>query len=168
VHPTFIPFLDLALQAARPQDPTITAFEPGEVTVIQVPPEKMAGTIVVRENGRRLAETEVVHGQARVRVPDKPGLYTLSLDDNDKIQRIIGINPSPKESELVYLESPKTVEQWNLAEHGGTKVRELADTRTVGFSSILNQRIWWWMVLVALLVLGLETSWVVAKESRVA
>ena len=31
VHQTFIPFLDLTLQAARAEDPTPSTFEPGEI-----------------------------------------------------------------------------------------------------------------------------------------
>src|SRR2546425_4629274 len=37
VHQSFIPFLDLLLQAARAEDPTPNTFEPGEVAMIQVP-----------------------------------------------------------------------------------------------------------------------------------
>src|SRR5262249_317688 len=37
VDQTFIPFLDLTLQAARAEDPTPTTFEPGEVSTIQLP-----------------------------------------------------------------------------------------------------------------------------------
>src|SRR5262249_13424650 len=42
VHQTFIPFLDLALQNARAEDPTPTTFEPGEIAQVQIPPSSPA------------------------------------------------------------------------------------------------------------------------------
>jgi hypothetical protein len=164
VHQTFIPFLDLVLQAARPQDSTRLTFEPGETAIIQVPAEKSIRTIALRENGREIGHAAVTRGQSHLRMPDAPGLYTIGLDQDVDNYRIIAINPSAKESELVYLNSPKPIHDWSLAPRDeDPKSAWTPDRTAVGFSSVLKQQIWWWLVAAALLALALETSWVVAK-----
>src|SRR5213075_459189 len=73
VHQTFVPFLDLALQTARAEDPTPTNFEPGEVAVIQVPAGAGVRTVVLRDDQRELARAAVEQGRAQLHLPDLPG-----------------------------------------------------------------------------------------------
>jgi hypothetical protein len=51
IHQTFVPFLDLTLQAARAEDPTPTAFEPGELSMVQLPRPSVRSRCV--NKGRR-------------------------------------------------------------------------------------------------------------------
>ena len=52
IDQTFIPFLDLALQTARAEDPTPTTFEPGEISKIQLPAGSAVREAVVRDERR--------------------------------------------------------------------------------------------------------------------
>src|SRR5207247_8325628 len=80
VHQTFIPFLDLALQAARADDPTPTTFEPGEVAQISLPASSDVREAVVREGSAEIARAPVQQGRAQLHLPGKPGLYALYYD----------------------------------------------------------------------------------------
>ena len=121
VDQTFIPFLDLTLQTARAEDPTPTTFEPGEISKIQLP----AGS-TVREVGacgtsggccRRAAGgagqgAGANAGQAR-------GLYA-DLRRQHQIEKIFSVNPSPKESQLAYVDSPEALKVWQVNLPPGT------------------------------------------------
>jgi hypothetical protein len=167
VHQTFVPFLDLTLQAARAEDPTPTSFEPGEVSLIQLPGGAAAREVVLRDEARELARFSVEQGRARVRLPDQPGLYALTYDDRPQVQEILSVNPSPKESELAYVESPEALRAWRL-----TSVASAARTAAAGpgaripVSGILQQRWWWWMVLAGLAALMLEMVLAEMRKER--
>jgi len=165
VHQTFIPFLDLALQAARPQDFTLGAFQPGEMGIIQLGGEPPVGAVVLRDKGVELGRVPVNRARASLPMPDKPGIYGITLDDRGEIYRFISVNPSPRESELVYLQSPRVPAEWSVGERDRTDPSGATEAGRVGFSSILKQHIWWWMVLLGLLALALETTWTLAKEN---
>src|SRR5207244_7368895 len=87
IHQTFIPFLDLALQAARAEDPTPTAFEPGEMTLLQLPSTAVAQEVVLKDERQELARAVVERGRAQLRMPDRPGLYTLAYDGGTKVEK---------------------------------------------------------------------------------
>ena len=55
VDQTFIPFLDLTLQAARAEDPTPTTFEPGEISKLQLPAGSAVKETVLRDERRVLS-----------------------------------------------------------------------------------------------------------------
>jgi hypothetical protein len=157
VHQTFIPFLDLTLQTARAEDQTPLNFEPGEVAVLQLPAGSSAKEVVLRDDRAELAREPAEHGKAQVRLPEKPGLYTVSYDEETKPEKILSVNPSPKESQLVYVESPEAMKTWRVNTPGQT-VKTVAETPLLkaGLASILQQRFWWWMVLGGLGALLLE------------
>jgi hypothetical protein len=154
VHQTFIPFLDLALQTARADDPTPTTFEPGEVTMIQLPLSTPAREAILRDESREVTRAPIEQGRAQVHLPDKPGLYALTYDDSNQIQKLFSVNPSPKESELVFTQSPDVVKAWQI-----NRPVESARVSTANISqtAILQQRFWWWMVLGGIAALLLET-----------
>jgi hypothetical protein len=167
VHQTFIPFVDLALQAARAEDPTPTSFEPGEVSFIQLPAGAVAREVVLRDEGRELARSSVEQGRARLRLPDQPGLYTLTYDDRPQIQQILSVNPSPKESELTYVESPEALRAWRVDSVPSAARTALPAPRArIPVSGILQQRWWWWMVLAGLAALMLETVLAEMRKER--
>jgi Aerotolerance regulator N-terminal/von Willebrand factor type A domain len=154
VHQTFIPFLDLALQTARADDPTPTTFEPGEVTMIQLPLNSPAREAVLRDESHEVTRAPIEQGRAQVHLPDKPGLYALAYDDSPQIQKTFSVNPSPKESELVYSQSPDVMKAWQI--NRPTETARIS-TANISQTAILQQRFWWWMVLGGIAALLLET-----------
>jgi Aerotolerance regulator N-terminal len=154
VHQTFIPFLDLALQTARADDPTPTTFEPGEVTMIQLPLNSPAREAVLHDESHEVTRAPIDQGRAQVHLPDKPGLYSLTYDDSPQIQKTFSVNPSPKESELVYSQSPDVMKAWQI--NRPTETARIS-TANISQTAILQQRFWWWMVLGGIAALLLET-----------
>jgi len=158
VHQTFIPFLDLTLQTARAEDATPLNFEPGEVAVMQLPAGSAVKEAVLHNEREELARESTDHGKTQVKVPEKPGLYTITYDDGSKPEKILSVNPSPKESQLVYVDSPEAMKLWRVNTPGQAgKTAAGSAYLKGGLASILQQRFWWWMVLGGLGALMLET-----------
>lgn len=167
IHQTFIPFLDLALQAARADDPMPTTFEPGELASLQFPLNGGPGQVVLRADGREVSRAAVQQGQARLRMPDQPAIYELSFDDNDRVQKMFSVNPSPKESELTYVESPEPLKTWQVNQTSAPATASSAPPRApVRLAGVLQQRWWWWMLLGSLLALFVETVWAGIKREQ--
>ena len=159
VDQTFIPFLDLTLQTARAEDPTPTTFEPGEIGKIQVPVGSIVREAVLRDERQVLSRTPVEQGRAQVRMPDRPGVYTLTYDDSDEAEKLFSVNPSPKESQLVYVDSPEALKGWRVNLPPGTgKAAATAAREKLSLSGILQQHWWWWMVVGGLAALMLEMA----------
>ena len=159
VHQTFIPFLDLALQTARAEDPTPTTFEPGEIGLVQLPVATAVREVALRDERQTLARALVEQGRAQVRLPDKPGLYNLTYDDGVRVEKVFSVNPSPKESQLVYVDSPAALKVWQVDRpaEGGRAASAVVRAR-ISLAGILQQRFWWWMVLGAIVALGFEMA----------
>ncbi len=159
VHQSFIPFLDLLLQAARAEDPTPTTFEPGEVATIQVPASASAREVVLHDDHRELGRSAVEAGRAQVSLPDRPGIYNVTYDNSSDVAKILCVNPSPKESQLVYAESPAAIKLWRF---DGAAAKALAAgapaAATISLRGILQQRIWWWMLMAGLCALAVEMA----------
>ncbi len=164
VDQTFIPFLDLTLQTARAEDPTPTTFEPAEISKIQLPAGSTAKEAVLRDEHQVLSRAPVEQGRAQVRMPDKPGVYTLTYDDSTQTEKIFSVNPSPKESQLAYVDAPEVLKVWQVNLPAGSGKAAAATRGPLSLSVILQQRWWWWMVVLGLAALMLET---VLSEARV-
>jgi hypothetical protein len=166
VQPTFIPFLDLALQAARAEDPTPTVFEPGEIAQVPAPPG--VSEMVVRNGTQQLSRVRVEQGKGQVHLPGQPGIYSLTYDQDSEVQRLLSVNPSPKESELLYVDSRDNVGAWQT-ERALERTRPEPSTARgkPSLTAILQQRWWWWMVVMALVVLILEVGLAEAKRQTV-
>ncbi len=164
IHPTFIPFLDLTLQAARPDDPTPTQFEPGEVATMQLPAGSTAKTLAVRRQEKELFRSPLVHGRAQFRAPNEPGIYELTCDAKTEPERIFAVNPSPKESELAFSVDPAALKSWKAEDAGAHSSSPPPLQVRASRSSILQQQWWWWMLACGLLALLLET--IVAEGKR--
>jgi len=163
VDQTFIPFLDLTLQTARAEDPTPTTFEPGEISKIQLPAGSAAKETVLRDERRVLSRAPVEQGRAQVRMPDKPGVYTLTYDDSTQAEKIFSVNPAPKESQLAYVDTPEALKVWQVNLPPGSGKATAAARGPLSLSGILQQRWWWWMVVVGLAALMLEMALAEAK-----
>jgi len=100
-------------------------------------------------------------------MPDKPGLYTLTYDDSPQIEKVFSVNPSPKESQLVYVESPEAMKVWRVNLPAETaKAASSPTAAKTSLTAILQQRWWWWMVLGSLLALMLEMALAESKTMR--
>ena len=165
VHPSFIPFLDLTLQAARPQEPIPTSFEPGQAALI--PLAQSAGReISLRDKGREILRVPVDHGQVRLRLPDHPGIYEMTGTGSQGFEAFVSINVPAAESELVFTASPEAVKTWGLSAPRRAERAGRTAAHGVGFSGILRQQIWWWMIVCGLLALLLETAFAQAKGEK--
>jgi hypothetical protein len=100
-------------------------------------------------------------------MPDRPGLYTVTYDGSDHIEKLLSVNPSPKESALVYVEAPEALQAWRLNQPAAP-VRAMAGTASgqMRVSAILQQRLWWWMLMGALLTLLLEMALAATGRER--
>jgi hypothetical protein len=167
IHQSFIPFLDLALQAARAEETAPNAYEPGELASLQLPGSAAPAEVVLRTEAREVARYAVEQGRVRIRMPDRPGLYSLSFDEGNRIQKIFTVNPSPKESELAYVDFPQAVKLWRVDQAGKPVVAAGTPMAAkVRVAVVLQQRFWWWMVLAGLLVMFVETVWAGAKREE--
>lgn len=156
VHQTFIPFLDLTLQTARAEDPTPLAFEPAQATVLQLPAFATAREAVLRADRREFARFPIEQGRARVQLPAIPGLYDLTVDNGSEPAKVFSVNPSPKESELTFEPAPAALPSWQLSARETARTTALTPVKA-SMNAVLQQRIWWWMLVAGLICLLLET-----------
>ena len=167
VHLTFIPFLDLCLQNCRPEDSTPVTYEPGEVSVINLPADSTVREVVLREDRAELQRAPVLQGKAQLRLPDKPGLYPVTYDTGTEPEKILSVNPSPKESRLSYIENPDALKVWQLNRAIPTAGIARASAQALSLAGILQQRIWWWLLLAGLAALMVETAWAAGRKELV-
>jgi hypothetical protein len=71
---------------------------------------------------------------------------------------MFSVNPSPKESELVYSASPEALNAWRMDAAVGSKSAALVSRPRIGLRGILQQRLWWWMVLAGIMFLMAEMA----------
>jgi hypothetical protein len=162
IHQSFIPFLDLALQAARGEDPEPTTYEPGELASLRMPESGGPREVVLRDGVQEVSRGPVEQGRTRIRMPGRPGLYSLTFDDNQSIQKVFSVNPSPKESALAFLDSPPALGVWSLISNTSAAAG-VSGSSPVRLAGVLQQRWWWWMVLGGVLLLLLESAWAGTK-----
>lgn len=167
IHQTFIPFLDLALQAARAEDPTPVNFEPAEIGQIQLPVDSLAREVVLRDDHRELARAAIEQGRAQLRMPGLPGVYSLTYDDRKEVQRLLSINPSPKESQLNFVDQPEALSLWRVAQPAGPlRAPAPSGPARVPLAGILQQRLWWWMVVSGLVALLIEMAIAETRKAK--
>ena len=166
VHQSFIPFLDLTLQAARSEDPTPTTFEPGEIIMLQLPATASSPQVVLRDERGELAHAPITQGKAQLRLPDQPGLYTLGYEESAKVEKVFSVNPPAKESELAYADATDTVKAWKMDVPLKMAGSSASLPARLSLRGILQQRLWWWMISGALLALMLETALAGTRKER--
>ena len=164
-HITFIPFLDLCLQNARPADTTPLDYEPGAMSVVTLPADATARTVVLHDGPRELQRVPVAQGRAQVRLPDQPGLYALGFEGATNLDKIFSVNPPPKESDLAYVESPEALKLWRLGQDATAAGPDpAAAVAVLSLAAILRQEIWWWLLMVALAGLLIEGVWTAMRK----
>jgi len=170
LHPTFVPFLDRCLCRVRSAATMETDFQPGGTCVWSIPAGRDISDVVLKKRDGT-AEREVVRapaddGQSRLRVPGLPGLYTLSYDDDSRIENLLAVNPPPKESFLNYMDSAEVVETWKCdATEGQPVSRSAGPALELSKPEILRQQIWWWLLLGGLTLLIVETAWLSIRKA---
>ncbi len=164
IQPSFIPFLDLTLQYARAATALETSWPPGDLYSLELPEDRQVAEVVVRREG---AEDEdalrlPVAADARslrIRVPDEPGIYAVSLDDDPTPHAMLAVNPARDESRLVYEAEPPALAAWTLDRSAGPEAVQAAPLalELVPRSEIFQQRIWWWLAVLGFGALFFET-----------
>jgi hypothetical protein len=128
----------------------------------------VAKEAVLRDERQVLSRAPVEQGRAQVRMPSKPGVYTLTYDDGAQVEKMFSVNPSPKESQLAYVEAPEALKAWRVTlPPGAGNAATAAARRKVSLSGILQQHWWWWMVLGGLAALMLEMALAEIGRERV-
>jgi hypothetical protein len=158
LHLTFIPFLDLCLQNARPEDPTPSNFEPGEIATLSLPAESVVKEVVLSAGGKVLQRATVGEGRAQLKMPGEPGLYELTHDSGAEAVKVFSVNPSPKESRLAALADPAILKTWML-DAPETQRQGDAPRGSLSMSAIWQQQIWWLLLVAGVLALLVETFW---------
>jgi hypothetical protein len=182
LHLSFIPFLDLALQHCRParQDPDI--FESAESATLTLPDDT-----TTRELNLDGARFPVTGGKAQVKMPDKPGVYAIAYDGSagsparptdvgttsgqaaraPGAQRMIAVNPPPRESELTYLVRPEAPSVWTV-QNSADRPNRVAGIAAFSLSrgQILRQHWWWWLMLGVVFVLAIEILWASGRKAQ--
>jgi hypothetical protein len=167
VHQTFVPFLDLALQAARPQEKVQTSFEPGEASNVSIPSGSDAQTVSILGDGAEVSGAKVINGHALLRLPDEPGVFSLVLGQSRQPWQFVTVNPAPQESELLYVTSLKPLREWSVTGNGRHPSQAVPPLSDFGYSNTLAHPVWWWMLMLALMALVLETAWVMIKGEKI-
>jgi hypothetical protein len=159
VQLSFIPFLDSMLQYARGQKTAETLFEPGDIFEMELPSEKNPRQVVVRRGDQELSRFPVdANRRAQIRVPDEPGLFSVTFDNDPLVQNMIAVNPPPKESELNYATTPQALTGWTMpVEASKQAASEAAQTvEATTRAAIFEQRFWWWLLLAGAAMLAAE------------
>jgi hypothetical protein len=175
IHPTFIPFLDRCLDQARAQTSAQTFFEPGESTVWQVAPDRRVSAVVLKPlapgTGPEPVAAPVANSQARLSLPDVPGLYAIHYDGRPEVESVLAVNPPPDESRLTYAARLEAVKAWVLQGAGDETATGTDGTLVAAVSAIepskaeiFHERIWWWLALAGLAALVLETTWLSLRK----
>jgi hypothetical protein len=165
-HVTFIPFLDLCLQNARPEDSTPLDYEPGAVSLLSFAADSPVREVAVRDERGNVEQVPVVQGKARVRLPDRPGLCWVSCNGTNEPEKVFSVNPCPKESQLSYLDTPDALKLWRIdpgRDASGTTRAARPAVTDMSLVSIWQQQWWWWLLVAGLAALLLETVWTSAK-----
>ncbi|MEO2034385.1 MAG: BatA domain-containing protein [Planctomycetaceae bacterium] len=174
IHPTFIPFLDKCLNHVREQVASQTSYEPGESVVWSVPRSVDTDQVIlvpadtvkgVTDQGT-LIRADVIDGQARFRLPARPGHYAVRYRESGDMESVLDVNPAAEESELSYEAEPQALALWQQPQDN-TEFAAPSQETDLALSTleILQQRIWWWLLLAALIALFIETVWVAFRTN---
>lgn len=157
VHPSFVPFMDSALDSLRPQ-PTLNAtLEPGETWLVRIQAEKNPLVAVLHFDGKEVARAQVTpQHRATFRAPDQPGLYSLTYDGDPAVQQMLAVNAPLLESDLRYIQSPPDLlKAWTLSD-APKKNESSAPIVSSSMTDALQQILWWKLLLAGVAALFLE------------
>lgn len=164
IQPSFVPFLDLTLQYARAATPLETSWNPGDLYAVELPEDREVRQVSVRregeEDGAEPLRLTLKAGakEARFRAPDEPGIYRVTLDADAEPYSLLAVNPPREESRLTYDAQPAALAAWTLGPSAEARAAATPPAlELVPRSEILRQRVWWWLLLFAVLALASES-----------
>jgi hypothetical protein len=162
VHPSFVPFLDAALQFLRPQPQLNQTLEPGEIWLAQLPFDSAVTSATLRDfSGKPLYQVPIQQELHRVTLhaPDDPGVYSLTYDTDPTVQQMLAVNPSLKESDLRYLAgTPDVLKAWTLTAAPPAPASEPGAVLPIA-AQAAQQTLWWTLLLAGSLALVIEMLW---------
>jgi hypothetical protein len=162
LHPTFVPFLDLCLQSLRREQPAPTNLLPREVGVFHLPTESKAREFILSDGARELERGPIEGRRVQFAAPAKPGIYFVRFDSESDPSLWLAVNPPPLESELSYTDPAEVVAKIVQPEKPAEAVSQPTRTELTR-AEILQQRLWWLILLVALLALFGENLWLAVR-----
>lgn len=168
LEPTFVPFLDLALQYVRGASDPVSSFPPGTIHVHELPRDHAnVREIVLRSREKELSRHAVDEGgRALLTLPAEPGLYDLTHDDNPAVRAVVSVNPPAKESVLRYLPDPPALEAWKLPEATSASAPEPTPLLWRSRAYALEERWWYWLLLLGALALVVEMGLLSLRGDR--
>jgi hypothetical protein len=156
VQVTFLPFLDLCLQKLRPADPVPTVFEPATVMTRVFPTNSPVRAVILKDaDGVEQSRAPMEYNRVKLRLPGRPGFYTAVCEGGNEPPHAICVNPSRNESELLYTNHPVSLLSWVIPK-AVTKNGVASGPSRATAASIFEERIWWWLLVAALVGLGVE------------
>jgi len=164
VDPTFVSFLDLALQYLRRDSERVAWMEPGAVWRVALAPSEKVRELVLSRDGKIISKTSIDR-VAQLKLPPEPGIYHLTFDSEKTVQRVAVVNPRPEESELVYLTgntAPWT--RWMLLKDAAPSETSTGSKAAIRLPDESRQLFWWWLVLSGIAILALETLLLLARN----
>ena len=162
-HPTFLPFLDLALQSLRPQPILSTALDPGETWLATVSKQDRATRLHLSDDKHEIGATTLdANRRGQIRLPDQPGNYRVTYDHAPAVEQMVSVNPPADESDLRYdLKYPDTLRAWTTnPEKGNTAPASSAVQQGLSHTArrAAEEQPWWWYLALAAFALLLAES----------
>lgn len=162
-HPTFLPFLDLALQSLRPQPILSTALDPGETWLATVAKQDHAVRLHLRDATHEIGATTLdANRRGQIRLPDQPGNYRVTYDNAPTVEQMVSVTPPADESDLRYdLKTPDTLRAWTTnpeQNHSAAAPAVVQQGLTYTARRAAEEQSWWWYLALAALALLLAES----------
>lgn len=172
--PSFLPFVDLAMQYVRGATQAQTSSLPGALVEHQAPsgahpsllivsPAALSGAL--RAAGPEARSQRVpfdAQGRARFTAPTRPGLYALAYDAAPP-EHFLAVHVPPEESELRFLATEPPVAAWLLPTRPAPA--SVAGLTPEWWLGARRQRLGWWLWLVAAIALGAEMAYLGARRA---
>jgi hypothetical protein len=166
--PSFLPFLDLALQYVQAASTAQTSATPGALVEHVIPagvsarelvvsPTTLAGPLPPAHASEVLERVPFdPKGRARFTAPSVPGLYALAYDGLPP-ENFLAVNVPPEESELRFLAQPPALAAWQAPPRPAPPAQ--AGLRPEWWAGVQRQRLAWWLWLAAAIALASEMAY---------
>lgn len=172
-QPTFLPFLDLALQHARAVAAPQEAAEPGDAVVYDIPGSSDVKEVVLKSGATVLSKAPVDETRrATLTAPDQPGLYEVFYDSQEQPARMLAVNVPYRESDLTYTPEMTALSSWQMAGAGlAEKLESEVESETLLVvamrAALFQQKYWWWLLFAAALALAAEVCSLYWRRKKV-
>jgi hypothetical protein len=166
VHPTFVPFIDLLLQAAAGGRGEVRPFHPAQRAEVELPRGHDSADLFLFSGEKQMFPVQRVGDRVALTTPESPGLYSVRNGRGAPLVAMMAVNPPPKESELAYAERPPEPAAW--IDRHAVSGEAIGARKSWGNPAILQQRIWWWMLVGVVAALAGEMAIAAMKKERSA